>query len=559
MLFIGINLILASISVLLNVKINGYLFFFSFLLVCSFLFFYIKKHKYQFVKTFSLTIFLFIITITLCTILTGKIYDFSWDGQTYHQEAILQLQEGWNPLYDEDLEEESTKNLHADYRSNFWINHYAKGNWYLAVIPFDLFGSIEYGKAFHLLTLIATFLISFSFLHSLLQRPFVSFILSLIIVLNPVSWNQTFTFYNDGFLYLFFVLLVILSIEWLQRRDILSLLAYCFAIIIIVNTKFTALGYAIILCGIPLFIIIYKHWGNLKSAFSKDYIKLYLAAIVSFIFAVGIVGSGSYIKNFIDHKHPFYPLAGDGKVDIITHNTPDAFKKLSTFEQFYISLFSKTSNDRKNVPEKKLPFSITKEEIEASIKVDTRLAGFGPLFSTVIILILFILIMNYRMFIDKKNIYYGIVLSILLISVIINPEPWWARYIPQFWLIPIVMLLVIIVNYFNRNKWIIYFTLTVFLLNSLIISSYSIKNTIENQNNIEEQLAVLKKYSEEEEVAVHFDAFLSNRNRLEEKGIRYKEISDVKEYMYAINLVASTTKICTNDKQLYEQLKNAIR
>lgn len=558
-LFTGVNLVLASFCILFNLDIKGYLFVLSFFIVCGLLFFFLKKNEEKYVKKFFLLTGLLFLTIAICSFISGKIYDFSWDGQTYHQEAVLQLHSGWNPLYDEDLDEGPTEHLHADYRSNFWINHYAKGNWYLAAISYDLFGSIEYGKVFQLLTMLSTFLISFSFVYSLLEKKLMSLIIGVIIVLNPVSWNQIFTFYNDGYLYLTFVLVIIYSIEWLQKKDILTLLALCLSIILMVNTKFTALGYAIIACGIPLFIIMYNNKGNLKNIFSKKYLKLYLSVIAAFIFAVAITGSASYVKNFIDHKHPFYPLAGEGKVDIMSYNTPEPFKNLSTVEQFYLSLFSKTTNNRKAALENKIPFTVTGDEIKESIKVDTRVAGFGPLFSGVIILVILALAKNTHLLFNRKNIYYGIVFGILLLSVVINPEPWWARYIPQFWLIPVVILVLLAANYFKQNKWILYVTLTVFLLNGLLISGNSFKNTLENQNKIEKQLEILQEYSKNEEIAIYFETFLSNRNRLEENGVKFKKIDDLEEYEYKVNLVSSTTKICTNDKQLYEELKNAIR
>lgn len=33
--------------------------------------------------------------------ISGKFYDLSWDGQAYHQEAVVQIARGWNPFMSE--------------------------------------------------------------------------------------------------------------------------------------------------------------------------------------------------------------------------------------------------------------------------------------------------------------------------------------------------------------------------------------------------------------------------------------------------------------------------
>ena len=41
--------------------------------------------------------------VALSAFAMGRIFDLSWDGQTYHQEAIFQLAHGWNPIWDSPL------------------------------------------------------------------------------------------------------------------------------------------------------------------------------------------------------------------------------------------------------------------------------------------------------------------------------------------------------------------------------------------------------------------------------------------------------------------------
>src|SRR5690348_16304299 len=55
-------------------------------------------------RTVFLVWFIIFIGVVLLAIwISGQIYDVSYDGQAYQQEAIIQLKNGWNPVYDAPL------------------------------------------------------------------------------------------------------------------------------------------------------------------------------------------------------------------------------------------------------------------------------------------------------------------------------------------------------------------------------------------------------------------------------------------------------------------------
>ena len=98
-----------------------------------------------------------IILFILFTLLSGSIYDISWDGQTYHTEGIVQLADGWNPFL-------GTPRGHAlgTYSSPFHLSFSSKGAWICAAALYKFSGSFESGKAFNLTLILACFLFSFA-------------------------------------------------------------------------------------------------------------------------------------------------------------------------------------------------------------------------------------------------------------------------------------------------------------------------------------------------------------------------------------------------------------
>ena len=84
-------------------------------------------------------------------------FDLSYDGQAYHQEALIQLVRGWNPVYQQ-LNGPEANNMHR------WLNHYSKGVWFYESVIFQVTQNMEAAKLFHLWLMMAAFSITLSFL-----------------------------------------------------------------------------------------------------------------------------------------------------------------------------------------------------------------------------------------------------------------------------------------------------------------------------------------------------------------------------------------------------------
>ena len=131
-----------------------------------------------------------------------------------------------------------------------------------------------------------------------------------------------------------------------------------------------------------------------------------------------------YPKNLIEHGHPFYPLMGKDKVEIMIQNQPDYFKNKSPLEKFTIATFSKVANitdDSKKEAEYKIPFTFNDEETTIISDADTRISGNGVLFGGILIISLILsCCCLYNLFKTDKKVFtmYAIFFSITLMLIL---------------------------------------------------------------------------------------------------------------------------------------------
>lgn len=554
LLFVGFTIFFAAIFILLNLKINFISIIISFIL--SIIIGYIML-KNQIIDVKERTKYIlgvnaiFILVLVSCILLSAKFFDISFDGQMYHQDAVIHLQEGWNPVYDDQLNEE--------YVPYIWVNHYAKASWYFATAIYDLMGNIEYGKSINILLLMSSILIVFSLILRVKDSLIFGIVCSILIALNPVTISQLFTFYVDGLLYSTLLILVTLLIRQFIEEDLWSFFSIILVLIILINIKFTALGYAIILCLLPVILKLYnlyfdkqiKSWKMLLRGSILQKVNLIL--VIGVILGVLVVGSGSYVKNFIDHKHPLYPLAGEGKIDIITGNTPENLRDKNKIEQLYLSVFSESTNSLKGDLINKFPLTVTKAELSTIHGTDVRVGGFGPLFGAIIICTIIGLLIWKEIFMTRLGKIVIAIISVIIITIVINPEMWWARYVPQLWMIPIIFLLIL--NIEKKNIYIKIYTVILLLvigINSMIMAGINYKYNSKINDDLIIQLEAMSEYSKSNEILIDFDVFKSNRARLDYYDIEYSESEElsceIPQYIPFSNAV-----FCVDNLELFQK------
>lgn len=446
-------------------------------------------------------IYLFILLVV--PFIYNKTYDLTVDGNSYHKTAIAFIKNGWNPMYETSRKFQENNNnvvkIEKDVKIDLWIEHYPKATWIVAATIYNMTGNIESGKCIILILSIMLFIITFNILRKILDKKW-SYIISSLVVLNPIVLAQFFTYYVDGIMGILFLMeiLLLFLVNPKEKTNIwiwLCLLSIC--------TIFTNIKYTGLLCSGVIAATFYFYW-LIKYRKDKDFVTIFKRVTINFIIvfvtAIFFVGSNSYVKNTIDHHNPLYPIIGKDKVDIITKMQPKSFKNKNMIEKFVVSLFSKTENvvygDKE--PQLKLPIKVYKSEIDELYAPDVRIGGFGPLFALIVIITTTILIYSVVKIIRKEKTsapyIYLPAIAIILSSILVG-ENWWARYVPQLYLFPVgAILSLIYIRKYNEikvNKVITILSLLLLCLNTLAYAYINVKQ-LETFSQISKDIKEMK-------------------------------------------------------------------
>src|ERR1700743_3710938 len=141
---IAIILILASLGFAFNKAITFWQFPLS--IVIAFIINYLaSKHIQASLKTFWVSAISIVAVIIVSILISNYFYDLSYDGQSYHQEAIYQIDNGWVPFY---------KMLPNKLRYEIFIDHYSKGIEISQGVIYSFTHHIESGKATNIMMMV---------------------------------------------------------------------------------------------------------------------------------------------------------------------------------------------------------------------------------------------------------------------------------------------------------------------------------------------------------------------------------------------------------------------
>jgi hypothetical protein len=432
-------------------------------------------------------------------------YDVSFDGQLYHQDAILRLVRGWNPLL------ETGPSAHAKV-----AEHYPKASWIIAASLQCATGNIETGKALNILLVVASFFVARRALGTTGFMPARgTTLVALLLALNPVSIYQLFSFMADGCLASLLVILVgqmIILTHALSRWDALQL---CIAAVLLGNVKYTGLVYQFVL-GVPWLLFFLWKWRDRAKA-------VFLSAGVILLLTVFVFGYNPYVVNTVHHGDPLYPMLSDEGRDFQAGQVSDEFYRKGRLEKFAMSLFAQSRNSTTDAPALKVPFSVSAGEALAFTTWDTRFAGWGPLFSGALVIALVMMAFLWKQRRDAFRI--GVVVILwLLISVFIFPEPWWARFVPQLWFLPVAVL-ALSYPVPGRRMVTLRRALTATLsLNIAFVAFFYLGAETWSSLYMREQMAILSELSEKAPLPVRFQLYPSNGERLRAAGVRFQAV-----------------------------------
>jgi hypothetical protein len=407
------------------------------------------------------------------------VFDNSYDGQDYQQYAVIRLIHGFNFFY-QTAQPENSPVIAA-------LNHYPDGPWIVAAAITKLTGNLESGKALNLISILASFWICLAFCLFLDRLNFwQALLLAGIAAFNPVSIYQSLSFYVDGLVSTYILITLASGMLLLRNPNRRDFFTFVFALIIGLNIKFTGTIYIILISSALAILSLFmyrRHWSRNK---------VFFALVVGGIFGIGWAGFHPYFTNLYRHGNPFYPVIGgkDGfdQNIIMKSQSPYDFEGQTQLTKLYRSIFSESENAYGDMSSsRKLPFSIRLNEIKAFNATDVRVGGLGPWFSGILIISCFLLAALILANSKLGLVALGLV-GVLTASILINPECWWARYSPQLWFIPCVILLGVFLSTDRKVRYAGWALALPMILNILMVTApyywYNVRESADLRNEL---------------------------------------------------------------------------
>jgi hypothetical protein len=465
-LFVGlfVQLVLASIGFFVHISLNLFYPIIGLITIFGTLAYLDKKSSRIFWKD-ALSIVIIIIS---SYILASYIPDFSYDGHTYHSPSTYLFMNGLNPVYES--ASELLRRLHPIIADKLLqmpgINYYPKSSELSSAIINLPFWSMEAGKSINMLLGVVVFLYSCSIFVRMKIKKSLAMVFSLLLFWTPITIVQMFTYYVDANAYYLCIitLLAILDVEISERKKLAITMA-------IMSTTFIAGVKVIGFIDSAIFLGCYFAYVCWKRR-SIDVKRLALAGLIIGSF-ISITCWNPYIKNILAGHHILYMFAGKNAMIANDMGNQGDFRfdsEATRIEKLLVSTFTPPSNHVANVSidplPRKIPFTYYNQKLNIS---DMRYGGFGFWWSGILLICLF-LWRGLNTDNEGKKMVSRIILFPLLVSVLLNPFSWWARYVPQFWAFPIFILVFSVAfgNRYFKKKLVLPAVLLLFFGNNIV-------------------------------------------------------------------------------------------
>jgi hypothetical protein len=439
--------------------------------------------------------------------LSGRVLDTTFDGQWYHQEAVVRLAEGWNPVY-----EELERADYGDDRARIQLNGYPKASWLWGTALYRTIGSIEYAKSLSLPLTVAAFAITAAALLGLGRLPaWLALMTATVVAASPVAITQSLNTQLDGDLGSMLLMAAASMILVARSGRGGPVAALVMAIAVAVNLKLTAAAFAVVILATVAVVIFMVDRHRLTK-------KLIVSVGAGFVLGVLVVGWHPFVTNTLRHGHPLYPVMGPEKTVLIklTEDTRLGLIARSVFSRSrHVSSAVWNTSGSDNLTFK-IPFTVTREEIDVFVYPDVRVGGFGPLFGGMWLLAAASLaamgLHNRRWFLVGLTAVGG-----LLVGWLIFPHPWFARFVPHGWWIPLAMVPVAWHGGGRLAKTLAAATALTGAINIALVTAGYLPATIRHSELTRARLQTL--LLERQPIELNLRPFPSNRTRLSEMGL----------------------------------------
>jgi hypothetical protein len=370
--------------------------------------------------------------------LASRSIDTSYDGLAYHQVGVIALRDGWNPLGDGPVmtwsrgafpERQTQADQVAD--GGLWVDHYPKASWILGAIVSAATGSLDMAKWSRPFALgLAAAALFIGLLACGIQPGFAG-LAALAGALSPVVVSQLETNYVDGLLGCALIVQCGATMAWVSRRRRSDLFVAWAMAVLATNLKFTGLVYSGLLLVAMFAIAGTQRWRPQRAD-----LVLVAASLVGLI----VVSWQPYVTNVVQRGDLFYPI---NAVPIMEGQAAPEFLQRNRISKFLIaSTQASNFGPALAAPEWPVPRAWHYGRL-AQVPYMHR-AGFGPLFVYSALGALATLVCAILAGWRGRRPYpkcAGLLLVIgwVVLSSLLNPEFWWARYAPQLWCLPVLV------------------------------------------------------------------------------------------------------------------------
>ena len=433
-----------------------------------------------------------LVVTAVAAALASPFHDFSWDGMGARQGMVEALVGGGTPRFSP-----------TPHVLSAWI--------------VSLTGQINAGKAVNLLAAVAAFGTVLRFLWAVGLRVEWAWVGAAVAALNPVFVYQLSSYYIDGFTGSLLACLVsAYGLVYMSPQKVKRWMFLGLVLSLVASAKVSGLGYGMIL-GVGFFIALSakKGWTMPKIlGIGAALAGLALIALLSHLLERGETYNLSRLMSVTDLKTPDFGVGG-------ASCAPVEAARMSKIEVFVRSHFAPTRTMSLHW-DWKFPFWFNRPELSLfeDLNSDPRSGGFGPLYGGVFALA--VGAAGARMLAPGIRLTRVVwVPATFLFASCLLSQAWWARWIPQGWLVPLALAAPVLARQLLDLSGIMArLALGLALLNSLLILAFYTSGCWQNESILRSQLRFLKSVASP--IQMYVPTFPSNQTWLKDAGIQYK-------------------------------------
>ncbi len=379
-----------------------------------------------------------------CVFLSSFHVDDGFDSRSYHKPAAYLLADGWNPVWQEDLQE-----FMAERQIPWWnhlrlAHHFPKSQWIVVAITYLMTGNIDAGEYTNFVFIAAAFVVFFVAMRRWLRlRKPEAFVCASVMALHPFAISCLQNGCVDGILGNALGIFLFAGILWLktgQRRWIPFLLISAVFGACIKFTGVPYFGIIGVIYSLPVLWAKYKQWRHADALPEKSVnvtCGRWFAVMFSIFFAVLLLGVHPYVTNTIHYSSPFYPAHSFDKqkypeMDLLEEcwRKPD-FAAASPAQRFVYSYFLGQPSGY-NWGKDNFTCQVSKLLYFPTSQIEGHINSFQWIFG-----LSFIVALTLLFFVRAGD--HWLVLLALAASVLVQPQAWYVRFVPQLWLFPILV------------------------------------------------------------------------------------------------------------------------